>query len=214
MKIVFATNNKHKLDEIRSILGDSIEVLSLKDIGCNVDISETGKTLEENALQKAQYVYDNYHIDCFADDTGLEVEALDGSPGVYSARYAALPDNPVKSEGATSSHDSEANMTRLLYELNGKDNRKARFRTVIALIQKKDVCPCGCTSIKEIHKFEGIVEGEIIQERRGGEGFGYDPIFQPDGYDKTFAELGMDIKNHISHRARATQKLAEFLLNN
>ena len=214
MKIVFATNNKHKLDEIRSILGDSIEVLSLKDIGCNVDISETGKTLEENALQKAQYVYDNYHIDCFADDTGLEVEVLDGAPGVYSARYAALPDNPVKSEGATSSHDSEANMTRLLYELNGKDNRKARFRTVIALIQKKDVCPCGCTSIKEIHKFEGIVEGEIIQERRGGEGFGYDPIFQPDGYDKTFAELGMDIKNHISHRARATQKLAEFLLNN
>ncbi|MBQ8155242.1 MAG: non-canonical purine NTP diphosphatase [Prevotella sp.] len=214
MKIVFATNNKHKLDEIRSILGDSIEVLSLKDIGCNVDIPETGKTLEENALQKAQYVYDNYHIDCFADDTGLEVEVLDGAPGVYSARYAALPDNPVKSEGATSSHDSEANMTRLLYELNGKDNRKARFRTVIALIQKKDVCPCGCTSIKEIHKFEGIVEGEIIQERRGGEGFGYDPIFQPDGYDKTFAELGMDIKNHISHRARATQKLAEFLLNN
>ena len=214
MKIVFATNNKHKLDEIRSILGDSIEVLSLKDIGCNVDIPETGNTLEENALQKAQYVYDNYHIDCFADDTGLEVEVLDGAPGVYSARYAALPDNPVKSEGATSSHDSEANMTRLLYELNGKDNRKARFRTVIVLIQKKDVCPCGCTSIKEIHKFEGIVEGEIIQERRGGEGFGYDPIFQPDGYDKTFAELGMDIKNHISHRARATQKLAEFLLNN
>ena len=212
MKIVFATNNKHKLDEIRSILGDSIEVLSLKDIGCNVDIPETGNTLEENALQKAQYVYDNYHIDCFADDTGLEVEVLDGAPGVYSARYAALPDNPVKSEGATSSHDSEANMTRLLYELNGKDNRKARFRTVIALIQKKDVCPCGCTSIKEIHKFEGIVEGEIIQERRGGEGFGYDPIFQPDGYDKTFAELGMDIKNHISHRARATQKLAEYLL--
>ena len=212
MKIVFATNNKHKLDEIRSILGDSIEVLSLKDIGCNVDIPETGKTLEENALQKAQYVYDNYHIDCFADDTGLEVEVLDGAPGVYSARYAALPDNPVKSEGATSSHDSEANMTRLLYELNGKDNRKARFRTVIALIQKKDVCPCGCTSIKEIHKFEGIVEGEIIQERRGGEGFGYDPIFQPDGYDETFAELGMDIKNHISHRARATQKLAEYLL--
>ena len=214
MKIVFATNNKHKLDEIRSILGDSIEVLSLNDIGCDVDIPETGKTLEENALQKAQYVYDNYHIDCFADDTGLEVEALDGAPGVYSARYAALPDNPVKSDSGASSHDSEANMTRLLYELNGKDNRKARFRTVIALIQKKDVCPCGCTSIKEIQKFEGIVEGEIIQERRGGEGFGYDPIFQPDGYDKTFAELGMDIKNHISHRARATQKLAEFLLNN
>ena len=211
MRIVFATNNQHKLEEIRSILGDSIEVLSLKDIGCDVDIPETGKTLEDNALQKAQYIYDNYHIDCFADDTGLEVEALDGAPGVYSARYAALPDNPVKSEG-TASHDSEANMTRLLFELNGKDNRKARFRTVIALIQKKDVCPCGCTSIKEIHKFEGIVEGEIIRERRGGEGFGYDPIFQPDGYDHTFAELGMDIKNNISHRARATQKLAEYLL--
>ena len=178
MKIVFATNNQHKLSEIRSILGETIEVLSLKDINCDVDIPETGKTLEENALLKAQYVYDHYHIDCFADDTGLEVEALDGAPGVYSARYAG--------EG----HDSEA---------------------VIALIQKKNVCPCGCTSIKEIHQFEGIVEGQIIRERRGGEGFGYDPIFQPDGYDKTFAELGMDIKNHISHRARAVAKLCEFL---
>ncbi len=213
MKIVFATNNQHKLSEIRSILGDSIEVLSLKDIGCDVDIPETGTTLEENALQKAQYVYDHYHIDCFADDTGLEVDALNGAPGVYSARYAALPDNPVKSGNAgLVSHDSEANMTRLLYELGNNNNRKARFRTVIALIQKKDVCPCGCTSIKEIHKFEGIVEGEIIRERRGGEGFGYDPIFQPDGYDQTFAELGMDIKNRISHRARATQKLADYLL--
>ena len=213
MKIVFATNNQHKLSEIRSILGDSIEVLSLKDIGCDVDIPETGTTLEENALQKAQYVYDHYHIDCFADDTGLEVDALNGAPGVYSARYAALPDNPVKSGNAgLVSHDSEANMTRLLYELGNNNNRKARFRTVIALIQKKDVCPCGCTSIKEIHKFEGIVEGEIIRERRGGEGFGYDPIFQPDGYDQTFAELGMDIKNLISHRARATQKLADYLL--
>jgi len=213
MKIVFATNNQHKLSEIRSILGDSLEVLSLKDIGCDVDIPETGTTLEENALQKAQYVYDHYHIDCFADDTGLEVDALNGAPGVYSARYASLPDNPVKSENAgLVSNDSEANMTRLLYELGNNNNRKARFRTVIALIQKKDVCPCGCTSIKEIHKFEGIVEGEIIRERRGGEGFGYDPIFQPDGYDHTFAELGMDIKNRISHRARATQKLADYLL--
>ena len=213
MKIVFATNNQHKLSEIRSILGDSLEVLSLKDIGCDVDIPETGTTLEENALQKAQYVYDHYHIDCFADDTGLEVDALNGAPGVYSARYAVLPDNPVKSGNAgLVSHDSEANMTRLLYELGNNNNRKARFRTVIALIQKKDVCPCGCTSIKEIHKFEGIVEGEIIRKRRGGEGFGYDPIFQPDGYDHTFAELGMDIKNRISHRARATQKLADYLL--
>ena len=206
MKIVFATNNEHKLSEIRSILGENFEVLSLKDIGCDVDIPETGKTLDENALQKAQYVYDHYHIDCFADDTGLEVEALNGAPGVYSARYANI-ENP-----SAESHDAEANMSRLLRELGNNNNRKARFRTVIALIQKKDVCPCGCTSIKQIHQFEGIVNGEIIQERRGGEGFGYDPIFQPEGYNKTFAELGMEIKNHISHRARATQKLADYLL--
>ena len=209
MKIVFATNNEHKLSEIRSILGESIEVLSLKDIGCDVDIPETGKTLEENALQKAQYVYDHYHIDCFADDTGLEVDALDGAPGVYSARFASMVSDSNQTTPA--SHDSEANMARLLKELGENNNRHARFRTVIALIQKKDVCPCGCTSIKEIHKFEGIVEGEIIRERRGGEGFGYDPIFQPDGYDKTFAELGMEVKNHISHRARAVAKLCEFL---
>ena len=206
MKIVFATNNQHKLDEIRSILGDKIEVLSLKDIGCDVDIPETGQTLEENALQKAQYIYDHYHMSVFADDTGLEVEALNGAPGIYSARYASMVD------GSSVSHDSEANMACLLEELGENNNRKARFRTVIALILKKDICPCGCTSIKEIHQFEGIVEGEIIRERRGGEGFGYDPIFQPDGYNKTFAELGMGIKNHISHRARAVQKLAEFLL--
>ena len=206
MKIVFATNNQHKLDEIRSILGDKIEVLSLKDIGCDVDIPETGQTLEENALQKAQYIYDHYHMSVFADDKGLEVEALNGAPGIYSARYASMVD------GSSVSHDSEANMACLLKELGENNNRKARFRTVIALILKKDICPCGCTSVKEIHQFEGIVEGEIIRERRGGEGFGYDPIFQPDGYDKTFAELGMGIKNHISHRARAVQKLAEFLL--
>jgi len=210
MKIVFATNNEHKLSEIRSILGESIEVLSLKDIGCDVDIPETGTTLEENAMQKAQYVYDNYHIDCFADDTGLEVDALHGAPGVYSARYASMA-SQTSSTTTPASHDSEANMARLLRELGNNNNRRARFRTVIALIQKKNVCPCGCTAIKEIHQFEGIVEGQIICERRGGEGFGYDPIFQPDGYDKTFAELGMDIKNHISHRARAVQKLAEFL---
>lgn len=200
MKIVFATNNQHKLDEIRSILGEGFEVVSLNDIGCHEDIPETGKTLEENALQKAQYVYEHYHVNCFADDTGLEVDALNGAPGVYSARYAG-------GEG----HDSEANMTKLLHELGNNNNRKARFRTVIALIEKKDMCPCGCTSVKKVHQFEGIVNGEIIRERRGGEGFGYDPIFQPEGYDKTFAELGMDIKNTISHRARATQKLAEYL---
>ena len=177
MKIVFATNNQHKLDEIRSILGDKFEIVSLADIGCHEDIPETGATLEENALMKAQYVYDHYHVSCFADDTGLEVEALN----------------------------------RLLRELENNNNRKARFRTVIALIEKKDVCPCGCTSIKLVHKFEGIVNGKIIREKRGGEGFGYDPIFQPEGYTETFAELGLDIKNKISHRARATQKLAEYL---
>ena len=209
MKIVFATNNEHKLSEIRAILGPSFEVVSLSDIGCHEDIPETGQTLEENALMKAQYVYDHYHVSCFADDTGLEVEALNGAPGVYSARYASMASDT--SSISPASHDSEANMARLLRELENNNNRKARFRTVIALIQKKDVCPCGCTSIKLIHKFEGIVNGEIIREKRGGEGFGYDPIFQPEGYTETFAELGLDIKNKISHRARATQKLAEYL---
>ena len=203
MRIVFATNNQHKLSEIRQILGSRVEVLSLKDIGCYADIPETGSTLEENALQKAQYVYDNYHIDCFADDTGLEVDALGGAPGVYSARYAAIgpigPISPISPIGPT--HDSEANMARLLRELGENNNRRARFRTVIALIQQG-----------EVHEFEGIVNGQIIRERRGGEGFGYDPIFQPDGYDQTFAELGIEIKNQISHRARATAKLAEYLL--
>ena len=206
MRIVFATNNQHKLSEIRQILGSRVEVLSLKDIGCDVDIPETGSTLEENALQKAQYVYDHYHIDCFADDTGLEVDALGGAPGVYSARYAAIgpigpisPISPISPIGPT--HDSEANMARLLHELGENNNRRARFRTVIALIQQG-----------EVHEFEGIVNGQIIRERRGGEGFGYDPIFQPDGYDQTFAELGIEIKNQISHRARATAKLAEYLL--
>ena len=229
MRIVFATNNQHKLSEIRQILGSRVEVLSLKDIGCNADIPETGSTLEENALQKAQYVYDNYHIDCFADDTGLEVDALAGAPGVYSARYAAMGSAPFASPSPSvaapspsvaspspsvasvavgcaaavpqpKGHDSEANMARLLRELGENNNRHARFRTVIALIQHG-----------EVHEFEGIVNGEIIRERRGGEGFGYDPIFQPDGYDKTFAELGTDIKNQISHRARATAKLCDFL---
>ena len=208
MKIVFATNNEHKLSEIRAILGPSFDVVSLADIGCHEDIPETGQTLEENALMKAEYVYNKYHLSCFADDTGLEVEALNGAPGVYSARYAAIV---PAGEPAGPSHDSEANMARLLRELANNNNRKARFRTVIALIEKKDVCPCGCTSIKVVHKFEGIVNGEITREKSGAEGFGYDPIFRPDGYDKTFAELGLDITNQISHRARATQKLAEYL---
>ena len=202
MKIVFATNNQHKLSEIRQILGSKVEVLSLKDIGCDVDIPETGTTLEENALQKAQYVYDHYHIDCFSDDSGLEVEALNGAPGVYSARYAAMepmsPVGPISHIAPT--HDSEANMSRLLRELGENNTRRARFRTVIALILQG-----------EVHEFEGIVNGEIIRERRGGEGFGYDPIFQPEGYNQTFAELGVEVKNQISHRARATAKLCEFL---
>lgn len=200
MKIVFATNNSHKLQEIRDILGNEFEIVSLKEIGCDVDIPETGDTLEENALQKAQYVYDHYHISCFADDTGLEVEALNGAPGVHSARYAEGTD-----------HDSEANMNKLLQELEGKENRQARFRTVICLIEKKDVCPCGCTSIKKVHRFEGIVNGTIATEKHGTEGFGYDPIFIPEGYNKSFAELGENIKNCISHRAKAVDKLAEFL---
>lgn len=200
MKIVFATNNQHKLQEIRNILGSEFEIVSLKDIGCDVDIPETGNTLEENAMQKAQYVYDHYNLSCFADDTGLEVEALNGEPGVHSARYAEGTD-----------HDSEANMAKLLRNLEGKDNRKARFRTVIALIQKQDVCPCGCTSIKKVNRFEGIVDGSIATEKHGTAGFGYDPIFVPEGYDKSFAELGESIKNGISHRARAVAKLAEYL---
>lgn len=200
MKIVFATNNQHKLQEIRDILGSEFEIVSLKDIGCDVDIPETGNTLEENAMQKAQYVYDHYNLSCFADDTGLEVEALNGEPGVHSARYAEGTD-----------HDSEANMAKLLRNLEGKDNRKARFRTVIALIQKQDVCPCGCTSIKKVNRFEGIVDGSIATEKHGTAGFGYDPIFVPEGYDKSFAELGESIKNGISHRARAVAKPAEYL---
>lgn len=199
-RIVFATNNQHKLQEIRDILGSDYEVVSLKEIGCDVDIPETGNTLEENALQKAQYVYDHYHVSCFADDTGLEVEALDGAPGVHSARYAEGTD-----------HDSEANMAKLLRELDGKENRQARFRTVICYIEKQDVCPCDCTSIKKIHQFEGIVNGHIATEKHGTEGFGYDPIFVPEGYDQSFAELGEEIKNGISHRARAVAKLVEYL---
>ena len=202
MKIVFATNNAHKLQEIRQILGEQFDVLSLSDIGCEADIPETGQTLEENALQKARYVYDHYHIACFADDTGLEVEALGGAPGVYSARYASMENDAV------SAHDSEANMARLLRELGENNNRKARFRTVIALIEKEDY-----TDITHERCFEGIVNGTITRERSGAEGFGYDPIFQPDGYDKTFAELGTATKNQISHRARSAQKLADYLLS-
>ncbi len=193
-RIVFATNNQHKLQEIREILSPEFEIVSLKEIGCHEDIPETGNTLEENALQKARYVSERYHISCFADDTGLEVEALEGAPGVHSARYAEGTD-----------HDSEANMTKLLRELEGKENRQARFRTVIALIE------LGEDETENVHLFEGIVEGHISTERQGTEGFGYDPIFVPEGYEKSFAALGETIKNHISHRARAVKKLAEYL---
>lgn len=193
-RIVFATNNQHKLQEIREILSPEFEIVSLKEIGCHEDIPETGNTLEENALQKARYVSERYHISCFADDTGLEVEALGGAPGVHSARYAEGTD-----------HDSEANMTKLLRELEGKENRQARFRTVIALIE------LGEDETENVHLFEGIVEGHISTERQGTEGFGYDPIFVPEGYEKSFAALGETIKNHISHRARAVKKLADHL---
>ncbi|MDY3070415.1 MAG: non-canonical purine NTP diphosphatase [Parabacteroides sp.] len=186
--LVFATNNAHKLEEVRAILGNDFQIASLKEIGCHDDIPETADTLEGNAMQKAQYIKDKFGMDCFADDTGLEVEALNNAPGVFSARYAGP------------GHDSEANMKKLLHEMEGKENRKAHFRTVIALLLDG----------KE-YTFEGIVKGNIIEEKRGGSGFGYDPIFVPEGYDLTFAELGNDIKNKISHRAEAVKKLSAFL---
>ncbi|MBR3399428.1 MAG: non-canonical purine NTP diphosphatase [Prevotella sp.] len=200
MKIVFATNNKNKLSEIREILGSGFEVMSLAEIGCHEDIPETGDTLLDNAVQKARYVFEKYGYDCFADDTGLEVDALDGEPGVHSARYAEGTD-----------HDSNANMDKLLRKLGDETRRTARFRTVIALLQKQQSGEsAGEGSV--LHIFEGKVEGSIIKEKRGAEGFGYDPIFMPEGYDKTFAELGLDVKNQISHRARAVKKLADYLL--
>ena len=195
-KLVFATNNAHKLEEIRAILGDKVEVLSLKDIRCEADIPETADTLEGNAALKAEYIHSHYGMDCFADDTGLEVEALDGAPGVYSARYAG-------GEG----HDSEANMKKLLAELEGKENRKAQFRTAICLIEGG-----------EKHLFEGIVKGEIIREKKGSSGFGYDPVFFVPELRKTFAQLTPEEKNAISHRGNALRtfaaELREYLTNN
>lgn len=185
-KLVFATNNAHKLKEVSAILGDTYEVLSLREIGCEDDIPETSDTFAGNAIQKAQFVKEHYGYDCFADDSGLEVDALDGAPGVYSARY--------------SGGGSEANMDKLLHNLSGKNERSAQFRTVIALLLGE-----------ETRLFEGIVRGTIIEERRGEGGFGYDPIFVPDGYNLTFAQLGSDIKNRISHRAKAVEKLAHYL---
>ena len=188
-KLVFATNNAHKLSEIRAILAGQYQVLSLHEIDCFGDIPETADTLEGNALLKAQFVFTNYGYDCFADDTGLEVEALGGRPGVHTARYAN-PDH----------NDSEANTALLLKELEGHTDRNARFRTTIAYIHNG----------REL-LFEGSVNGSIATEKRGDKGFGYDPVFIPEGYGQTFAELGADVKNTISHRARAVLALCEYL---
>lgn len=188
MEIVFATNNKHKLKELQAILGDKIKLLGLKDIGCLEEIPEEQQTLEGNAGQKAFYVYKKYAYNCFADDTGLEIEALNGEPGVYSARYAG----PEKS--------AKANMKKVLEKMSKIKNRNARFRTVISLVINGDE-----------KQFEGAVEGEILPYGRGEKGFGYDPIFQPKGYKETFAEMKLEDKNKISHRARAVQKLVDYL---
>ncbi|MBR2359926.1 MAG: non-canonical purine NTP diphosphatase [Bacteroidaceae bacterium] len=186
--MIFVTNNAHKLQEVSAMLDGKMVLQNLRDIGCTDDIPETADTLEGNALMKARYIHERYGTDCFADDTGLEVAALGGEPGVYSARYAGP------------GHDSEANMQKLLTNLEGKSDRRAQFRTVIALIKEG----------KE-YLFEGIVTGSILEEREEGEGFGYDPIFRPDGYEYSFARLGDEVKNRISHRARAVEKLVEFL---
>lgn len=186
-KIVFATNNSHKLEELRKLAAGKIEILSLNDINCHDDIPETADTLEGNALIKARWVKERYGYDCFADDTGLEVDALGGAPGVKSARYAG--DN----------HDSQANMKLLLSNLNGIADRKARFRTVIALIEGS-----------EERLMDGVVEGVITEQPSGENGFGYDPIFRPEGYEVTFAEMEADEKNKISHRGRAVRKLLDY----
>lgn len=190
-KIVFATNNKHKLDEVKEMLLSEYQIVSLAEINCFDDIPETAETLEGNALIKARYIHQKYGCDCFADDTGLEVEALNGAPGVYSARYAG------------EAHDAQANMKKLLNELGQNANRKACFRTVIALI----------VDDKEYY-FEGRVDGSISLNPKGSAGFGYDPVFVPNGYEQSFAELGIEIKNKISHRALAVEKLVAFLANN
>ena len=189
MKLNFATNNKHKLQEVREVLGDSFRVESLQSLGINEDIPEDQLTLEGNALQKARFLYDRTGEDCFADDTGLEVEALNGAPGVHSARYAGESKNSLD------------NMALLLKNMEGVKNRKARFRTVIALILNG-----------EGYLFEGVVNGVITEQPRGAAGFGYDPLFVPDGYTTTFAEMDSEAKNAISHRGLAVEKLAAFLL--
>ncbi len=188
MKIIFATNNAHKLSEVQAVLGDGFTLVTPRECGITEDIPEDQDTLEGNASQKSHYLYDRTREDCFADDTGLEVEALGGAPGVHSARYA------------TDGHDFDANNRLLLKNMEGKTNRKARFRTVISLIING-----------EEHQFEGIVEGRIIDHEIGHEGFGYDPMFIPDGYDRTFAQMTAEEKNAISHRGRAVKKLVAYL---
>ena len=189
-QLVFATNNAHKLEEVAAKIAGKIELLSLDDIDCHDDIEEAGTTFSENASIKSHYIYHKYHLNCFGDDSGLEIDALNGEPGVYSARYAGEHGNHV------------ANMDKVLEKLKGVTNRRARFRTVISLIWDG-----------EEHFFDGTVEGTIRQERSGTGGFGYDPIFEPAGYDITFAEMSMEEKNSISHRGRAVEKLVEFLAN-
>ena len=188
MKILFATNNAHKLSEVQAVLGDGYTLVTPRECGVMEEIPEEQETLEGNALQKARYLHDRTGLDCFADDTGLEVEALGGAPGVHSARYA------------TDGHDFAANNRLLLKNLQGVENRRARFRTVIALILNG-----------EEHLFEGMVEGRIIDHETGHEGFGFDPLFVPDGCERTFAEMSAAEKNAISHRGRAVRKLAEYL---
>lgn len=192
--LIMATNNEHKLKEVRQILDyKDILIKGLEEVGCYDDIPETADTLEGNALLKARYMYSHYGVDCFADDTGLEVEALDGQPGIFTARFGQM-------NGYGNSHDADANMQCLLDKLKGKENRKARFRTVIALV---------CEGKEYI--FEGIVEGEILTEKSGQEGFGYDPIFSPEGKGISFAEMSAEEKNQISHRGRAVEKLIAWL---
>ena len=191
MKLLFATGNAHKVEEVNKILPDHFEVKSLKDLGILEDIPETSETLEGNAIQKVQYLFDRYQKDCFSEDTGLEIDFLDGAPGVYTARFAG----PER--------DANANMDLVLEKLQSTDNRKARFRTVVALIINK-----------ELITFEGIVNGRICEKKSGIKGFGYDPIFQPNGYDITFAEMNSKEKNKISHRGRAIQKLIVYLKSN
>ena len=189
MIIIFATNNQHKLQELKSLLKKEFQLLSLNDLGCYEDVPENQTTLEGNAAEKAFFIHRKYHYPCFADDTGLEIEALGGKPGVYSARYAG------------SERDSEANIKKVLKELDGKTNRKARFRTVISFVNLKGI---------EI-QFEGIVNGEILTHKQGSSGFGYDPIFKPDGYNCSFAEMSLEEKNKISHRGEAVRKLVDYI---